>query len=147
MNRLFLNNLEKRNNSLKSKLFHKQLKYDNFTSDHNKKYMLLVLNDYKKYNSLYKAALNNNIDFNLVLRWFVQGQLGNPQYRGFYLAILKNNSKLESCENENAENYVISPYGDGWSYKTFINGEKIFIIANELDDLKKKVKAKNLPLD
>ena len=38
-------------------------------------------------------------------------------------------------------------YGDGWSYKSYVNGEKIFLIVNELDDLKNKVKSKNLSID
>lgn len=52
----------------------------------------------------------------------------------------------ENIPNEEKD-YIISQYGDGWSYKTFIGGEKIFIIANELKTLKEKVKAKHLPLD
>ena len=53
---------------------------------------------------------------------------------------------LESIVHDEKD-YIISQYGDGWSYKTFIDGEKIFLISNDLDNLKKKVKAKRLPLD
>ena len=84
------------------------------------------------------------------MNWYVQGQLGNPKFRGFYLIIrnINDNAKDSSFQISDLDgDYLISEYGDGWSYKTFVNGEKIFLIANELDDLKKKVKAKHLPLD
>ena len=45
------------------------------------------------------------------------------------------------------KDYIIAQYGDGWSYKTHVDGEKVFIISNELKTLKEKVKAKHLPLD
>ena len=38
-------------------------------------------------------------------------------------------------------------YEGGWSYKSYVNGEKIFLIVNELDDLKNMVKSKNLSID
>ena len=51
--------------------------------------------------------------------------------------------KDDSCEGS----FEISQYGDGWSYKTFRDGEKIFIISNDLETLKNKVRTKHLPLD
>lgn len=157
-----LNNLQKRNDGLKSKLLKEQLKYNNYSFEYFKKYSNLIINEYKQDKSLLKAALNIGIDQQDVLNWYIQGQLGNPIFRSFYLTIEKinNNEKPqnpnvednEMSQETSAENtldgeFIISQYGDGWSYKTFINGEKIFIISNNLDDLKKKIKSKHLPLD
>ena len=152
-----LNNLQKRNDLLRLKLIHEQLKFQNYSFHFIKKYSLLLINEYKKHNSLFKSSLVIGLDYNNVLDWYVQGLLGNSQFREFFLAIndigILEDSKSEIKNDENEAvselegEYVISQYGDGWSYKTFIDGEKIFIIANELDDLKRKVKLKHLPLD
>ena len=147
-----LNNLQKRNALLKFKLIHEQLNFQNYSFHFIKKYSLLIINEYKKHNSLFKSSLNVGIDFNIVFDWYVQGLSGNSQFRKFFLAIndigILDDSESEiKSEGETELEYMISQYGDGWSYKTFIDGEKIFIIANELDDLKKKVKLKHLPLD
>ena len=92
-------------------------------------------------------------------KWFIQGQLGNPIFKDFYMTIaninnIKNryNDSNEPVEEIPVENpidgqYEISQYGDGWSYKTFVDGEKIFIISDDLKKLKDKVKSKRLPLD
>ena len=152
-----LNNLQKRNDLLKFKLIHEQLNFQNYSFHFIKKYCLLLINEYKKHNSLFKSSLNVGMDYNTVLDWYVQGLFGNSQFRKFFLAVndmgifhdVESEIKNDGCEDvsELECEYVISQYGDGWSYKTFIDGEKIFIIANELDDLKKKVKLKHLPLD
>ena len=147
-----LNNLQKRNDLLRLKLIHEQLKFQNYSFHFIKKYSLLLINEYKKHNSLFKSSLNVGLDYNVVLNWYVQGLLGNSPFRQFFLAIndigILDDSESEiKSEGETEWEYMISQYGDGWSYKTFINGEKIFIIANELDDLKRKVKLKHLPLD
>ena len=129
----------------------------------------MILEEYKKHNSIWKASSIVGIDYNLAIKWYIQGQCGNPQFRGFYLAVNKsygdfvqeNNKEINNYaaagENkeiaidknpdEFEEDFIISQYGDGWSYKTFIDGEKIFLISNDLETLKKKVKSKNLPLD
>ena len=85
--------------------------------------------------------------------------MGNPNFRSFFLAIEGINSNNDESVGENWDSdceidlkdfdgdYVISQYGDGWSYKTYVDGEKIFIISNELESLKKKVKDKHLPID
>ena len=147
-----LNNLQKINDLLRLKLIHEQLKFQNYSFHFIKKYSLLLINEYKKHNSLFKSSLNVGLDYNVVLNWYVQGLLGNSPFRQFFLAIndigILDDSESEiKSEGETEWEYMISQYGDGWSYKTFINGEKIFIIANELDDLKRKVKLKHLPLD
>ena len=70
--------------------------------------------------------------------------------------INRQNQKDDGAENDISDvkmdfkqdgEYIISEYGDGWSYKTYIDGEKIFIISNELETLKMKVRNKRLPLD
>ncbi|WP_405306371.1 hypothetical protein [Methanobrevibacter sp.] len=92
-----------------------------------------------------------------ILNWYVQGIMENPKFRGFSLAIneINKNEMKFSCEEvvsdeirlDDEGDYMISEYGDGWSYKTYIDGEKIFIISDDLETLKKKVKDKCLPLD
>lgn len=154
-----LNNLEKRNNFLKSKLLHEQLKYGNYNFKYFNKHSQLILNDYVHTKSLFKSSLNLGINYHDVCNWFVQGQLGNPTFKEFYRVIsnINNINNLNDDSNEPVEEipvenpiegeYEISPYGDGWSYKTFKNGEKIFLISSDLDKLKDKVRSKHLPLD
>ncbi|WP_458454695.1 hypothetical protein [Methanobrevibacter sp.] len=153
-----LNSLQKKNNSLKSKLLKTQLKYGNFSLQYYEKYSGLVLEEYRHEKSLFKSALKFNIDPKEVLNWYSQGQLGNPRFQKFYREINKINS-ISSQNTQIPENaktskpetmdgeYMISQYGDGWSYKTFVDGEKIFIISDELESLKQKVKSRHLPLD
>ena len=158
-NKNVLYNLQQRSNHLKSRLTHEQLMHDNFSFGYFKKYSNLILNEYRKHKSLFKASQIVGIDYNTVMDWYVQGQLNNPRFRGFYLLINEiNNGKDAEDEieedvevDENVENfdegYIISEYGDGWSYKTYIDGEKIFLISNDLKTLKKKVRDRHLPLD
>jgi hypothetical protein len=137
---------------------HEQLKYGNYKFRNFKNESLLVLGAYRKHKSIFKAASNVNIDQNIVMDCYIQGLNGNPKFRGFSLAINEINNDNEVNINDenskaiknneiNVEGCKISQYGDGWSYTTYVDGEKIFIISNELDDLKKKVKDQNLPLD
>lgn len=140
-----LKNLQKRNNSLKSKLLHEQLKHNNYTFQNYKKCSLQIINEYKQNKSLIKSSLNLKINPKKVLNWYIQGHEKNSIFREFYLTInqLNNESEVE----HSSEDYMISEYGDGWSYKTFINGEKVFIISNDLNTLKDKVKSRNLPIN
>ncbi len=158
-----LNSLQIRINSLKSKLFHEQLKWGQYSFECQRKYMGLILNEYKKTSSLVKSAEIMGIDYGIIFKWYFEGLSGNPNYRGFYLAVRDildlstesspietNVESIESAPVNNALDegeYVISQYGDGWSYKTYVDGEKIFIISNELETLKAKVKDKRLPID
>ena len=173
MNNYVLMDLEKRCNYLKSKLLHEQLKYGNYSFKHYTKYLALVVNDYTKSKSLFKASQNVGIEYDVVINWFFQGQCGDPNFESFYWVVNKINRKLEveniskqpeilsedniskkpketfdtKAEEILDKEYEISEYGDGFSYKTYIGGEKIFIIANDLESLKKKVKSRHLPLD
>ena len=159
--KIVLNNLQKRNNSLKSRLIHEQLKSGNYSFQHFRKHSLIILNEYKKHPSFFKVSSVVGIPQKELLNWYIQGQMGNPMFRGFYLAIeeinngreekiiIKNDVDVQSEETGGIDEgeYLISRYGDGWSYKTYVDGEKIFIISAELDTLKGKVKDRHLPID
>lgn len=152
-----LNNLQKRNNSLKFQLRHNQLKHGTYPFNYSRKYILAVLNQYKIHKSFFKVSSIVGISQLEILNWYVQGIMENPKFRGFSLAIneINKNEMKFSCEEvvsdeirlDDEGDYMISEYGDGWSYKTYIDGEKIFIISDDLETLKKKVKDKRLPLD
>jgi hypothetical protein len=155
---IVLNKLQKRNNFLKSRLIHEQLKSGNYLSEHFKKYQFEVLNEYKTHKSFFKVASIVGLTQKEIMDWYIQGQCGNPKFRGFFLAINDiNDGNAREVEVEPAGvsdpqqcsdgEYMISQYGDGWSYKTYVNGEKIFIISDELENLKRKVKDRHLPLD
>lgn len=160
MNYKVLDGLEKRNNILKSKLLHQQLKCGQIPSYYYEKYSLNVIHEYKLSKSLIKSAFCIRINPKTVMDWYVQGQLNNPYFRGFYLAIERINQEnnIEFDDDASQESlimdkeefngdYVISEYGDGWSYKTWVGDEKVFIISDDLETLKRKIKDKHLPLD
>lgn len=162
-----LNNLQRRNNILKSKLLHDKLKHGTFQFNTFKRELLLVLNSYKTHKSLIKASKTVGLDKNLPVEWFIEGQLGNPQFRGFYLAISQmdrfepqtSSSKVEEIVSpeveevvspdveEDVKNYTISEYVNSCVYTTEIDGEKISIVSRDLDTLKQLVRSKNLPID
>ena len=136
----------------------------NYLSEHFKKYpQFEVLDEYETHGSFYKvASLNVGIDYGVVINWYVQGKMDNPVFNEFSKSIdnlngvlieqnSSNDSNVETQEDSGDNHidgdYMISQYGDGWSYKTFVDGEKIFIISNDLETLKDKVRNKHLPLD
>ena len=162
MNGNVLTNLQERNNALKSKLLHEQIRHDNYSFNHLQKCFSIILNEYCKNKSLYLASLNEGFDHNNVINWYVQGQLGNPMFKDFSASIDRINENFTENDNLDIEtdefqdvivdefcdgDYEISQYGDGWSYKTFRDGEKIFIISNDLETLKNKIRNQHLPLD
>lgn len=161
MSETALINLQKRNSSLKSRLVHEQLKHGSYQFKNFKRESLQVLSEYKTHKSIFKAALSAGINHQIAIKWFIQGQMGNPHFRDFYCGISRINNLKENADFESSAigddaastisefegDYKISEYGDGWSYTTYIGGEKIFIISNELDTLKKKVADKRLPLN
>lgn len=160
-----LSNLEKRNNGLKSLLLHDQLKHDNYSYKHLENKILLILNEYKINKSLTMAAFNNGINPNLALKWFVEGQKGNPNFEIFYQGIKRINSfgfdwgDLENIDDGHEiesdrkdlkaanPNYEIEYAGGGWVYRTYIDGNRISIISSDLKHLKEKVSKRNLPLN
>ena len=166
-----LNDLQKRNDGLKSRLLHEQLKFGNYSFSYYDKYSGKILREFNQTHSLVKSASNVGIDYKHVLNWYFQGQMGNKLFRDFYLSIKNANNNVGKSESETREvnvniaskipvpdeippkdilpegEYLISQYGTGWSYKTFIDGEKIFLISDDLERLKEKVKSQRLPLD
>lgn len=146
-------NLEKRLNSLKSKLRHEQLKYGIYSFNKFKKELLLVLNAYKTHRSIFKAASSVGVDKNIAMKWFIQGMNGDSQFRDFYLVINeingfkpKSQQDILSQADEIKKTYDISKFEDAWVYTTHVDGEKVSIISSDLDNLRQKVKARGLPL-
>ena len=160
-----LSNLEKRNNGLKSLLLHDQLKHDNYSYKHLENKILLILNEYKINKSLTMSAFNNGINPNLALKWFVEGQKGNPNFEIFYQGIKRINSfgfdgkDLESIDEGHEiesdgkdlkvanPDYEIEYVGGSWVYRTYTDGNRISIISSDLKHLKEKVSNRNLPLN
>ncbi|MDO5832753.1 MAG: hypothetical protein Q4Q14_07920, partial [Methanobrevibacter sp.] len=146
-----LNRLQERNDNLKSKLLHEQLKYGNYKFRNFRSESLLVLGAYRKHKSIFKAASAVGINRNLVFKWFIQGQFGNPQFRDFYLGIQRING-FEPIEvpdevEEVKKDYILSEFEDAWTYTTFVDGERISIISGNLDNLKAKIQARDLPFN
>lgn len=148
-----LNSLQIRNNSLKSKLRHEQLKHGNYSFKSFDNDQLKVIEAYKTYNSIFRAASIVGIDKDIVMDWFVKGLKGNSNFRNFYLAIHKIDmlaiQKKEILALHNAEirnDGYFSHFENAWIYTAEIDGEKISIISGNLNNLKAKVKSKNLPL-
>ncbi len=148
-----LNNLQERNNSLKSKLRHEQLKYGTYSFNKYKDESLLVLDAYEKHKSIFKAASSVGLDRDVVMKWFMRGMNGDPKFRPFYLSINNiNGVSTRSHEDilreveEIDKMYEITSFDDAWVYTTEADGEKISIISGDLDNLRQKVKARNLPL-
>lgn len=142
--------LQKRNNNLKSRLLHEQLKHGLYLFNNRNKDYLLVLNAYKNYRSLFKAAQSVGVDNSLAIKWFLQGQSIDSKFRGFYLAINQFNEfkPIEIIpEIKELKDYEISEFGDAWSYTTEIDGEKVSIISGDLENLKDIVRSRDLPLN
>ena len=141
--------LEKRNNRLKSLLLHDQLKYGSYSYKHLEDKILLILNEYKINRSITLSAFNSGINPGLAIKWFVEGQKGNPNFKILYSGIKRINN-LEDCE-ENVDvsddgNYEIECIDGSWVYTTNVDGKKVSIISSDFDHLKEKVSDKNLPL-
>ena len=146
-------NLEKRINSLRSKLRHEQLRSGAYSFKKSKKELLLVLDAYRTHKSIFKAASSVGVDKDIAMKWFIQGMDGDPEFREFYLMINEINgfkpqirqdvrSQIEEIKNA----YELSQIEGSWVYTTQMDGEKISIISGDLDNLRQKVKDRNLPL-
>ncbi|MGX8693867.1 MAG: hypothetical protein ACSW71_03060 [Methanobrevibacter sp.] len=140
--------LEKRNNRLKSLLLHDQLKYGSYSYKHLEDKILLILKGYKINRSIALAAFNSGINPGLAIKWFVEGQKGNPNFKILYSGIKRINN-LDDCE-ENVdvigEDYEIECIDGSWVYTTYVDSKKVSLISSDLDHLKEKVSDKNLPL-
>ena len=151
-----LNNLEKRSNVLKSKLLHEQLTCGSYSFNSFRREMSLILREYLHKKSLFKSSLTVGVNPEIAFKWYLHGQNGNPNFRIFYLRINHINARqnMEEITSPTEEvpqipdgEFTINEYGDGWSYTTYVGGEKIFIISNELESLKEKIKSQNLPIN
>ena len=144
-----LSNLEKRNNGLKSLLLHDQLKHGSYSYKHLQDKILLILNEYKVNKSLTMSAFNSGVNPSLVLKWFVEGQKGNPNFEIFYNGIKRINGfepVEEDLELVEDKDYEIEYVGGSWIYKTYVDGEKVAIISSDLKHLKEKVSNMDLPI-
>lgn len=63
-----VNTLQKRNNSLKSKLRHQQLKYGTYSFNKVNKELLLVLDAYKNHKSIFKAASSVGVNKDMAIK-------------------------------------------------------------------------------
>ena len=132
--------LSKQTNVVKSQLRHDQLKNGTYFYNSFKKEISLILHAYKTQKSIYKAASSVGVDGVVAMKWY--SEINNaPEPKVEDKVIKEDNSKNFQGD------FKISQYGDGWSYTTYVDGEKIFIISNELNTLKEKVKSKKLPLN
>lgn len=139
--------LEKRNNKLKYLLLHDKLKYGNYSYKPLEDKILLILNEYKINKSIALSAFNCGINPRLAVKWFAEGQKGNPNFKIFYSGIKRvNNWSAPVDEIVCEKNYEIENIGESWVYTTYVDGEKISIISSDLNHLKEKVLNGNLPL-
>lgn len=149
-----LNSLQKRNNSLKSKLRHKQLKYGIYPFKKLNKNQLKVLNAYKSNKSLCKAASSLGMDKHTVMDWYIWGMCGNPNFRQFYLAVAhingdstRSHEDIVSQVGEIKKEDKISKIGNAWVYTTQIDDKKISVMSGDLDNLKQRINSQNLSSD
>ena len=141
--------LEKRNNKLKYLLLHDQLKYGSYSYKHLEDKILLILNEYKVNKSIALAAFNNGINPNLAVKWFVEGQRGNPNFEIFYSGIKRINNwnrDEKDLKIVDEKDYEIEHIGNSWIYKTYVDGKKLSVISSDLNHLEEKVLSKGLPL-
>ena len=140
---------------LKSKLLHEQLKCGNYSYKFFDGKLSLVLQEYKIHKSITKAAIKIGLNPNVVMKWFIEGQKGNPNFEVFYLGVARinnlNSEKVVLAENEDSEivgkkDYTLESIGGSWVYTTFVDDEKVSIISSDLNHLKEKISNKNLPL-
>ena len=131
--------MERANNSLKSKLLHEQLRHSTYRFIHLEKEMLLVLNEYNIHKSIFKAAFNVGVDLKLVIKWFIEGQKGNPDFKNFYLTIMKSNGinfDLDYHKTPEIPDYEIKSVDGSWIYTASIDGEKVSVISSDYEQLK-----------
>ena len=105
----------------------------------------LVLQEYKIHKSITKAAIKIGLNPNVVMKWFIEGQKGNPNFEVFYLGVARinnlNSEKVVLAENEDSEivgkkDYTLESIGGSWVYTTFVDDEKVSIISSDLNHLK-----------
>lgn len=141
--------LEKRNNRLKSLLLHDQLKYGSYSYKYLEDKILLILNEYKINKSITLSAFNVGINPGLAIRWFVEGQKGNPNFKILYSGIKRINNP-DYCEEKvdviGGSDYEIECIDGSWVYTACVDGKNVSIISSDLEHLKERISSKNLPL-
>ncbi len=140
-------NLEKASNQLKSKLLHDKLKYDNYSYRDLEKDILLILNEYKIHKSIARSASNLGISRTVAVRWYIEGQRGNPNFKLLSSGIQNINNRGNRTDYEIVgKEYEIVNSNGSWIYNALVDGEKISVISSDLDHLKERIMEKNLPL-
>lgn len=146
-------NLKRKNSNLKSRLHHIQLKHENYSYKYLERDMALVLERYEQNRSLVKSASDLNLDKRTVLKWYFEGQKGNPAFKSFSQKINSingsdgNSSEIEFADDACDENeYEIIKTENNWIYTCILDGEKHSLISNDLERLKQKVRDSDLPI-
>lgn len=135
-----LHDLERKNNKLKSKLRHDQLKNNSFRPNQSKRILDCVLEKYKSNHSLLKTAMDLGLDKNTLINAYIEGQRGNPEFRQFYLEI----NTIDGRDTDSKE-YTLDNVGTNWVYNVIVDGKKISLISSDLERLKEKISDRNLP--
>ena len=144
-----LSDLEVLSNNLKIKLLAEQLKLGIYSYENLKKDMMMVLKSYKSNHSLVKSAYDLNLNPNLIIQWYLNGQMGLFEFKYFHDEVNNANNLMHGdMSGENVEkDYKISQLDNVWVYNCNFDGKSYSIIANDFNRLKKKVLDKNLPMD
>ncbi len=135
-----LHDLERKNNKLKSKLRHNQLKNNSFRLNKSKRILDLALEMYKSNSSLVKTAMDLDLDKNALINAYIGGQRGNPEFQQFYLEI----NKIDGRDID-SKVYTLDNVGTNWVYTVIVDGKKISLISSDLNRLKEIIRDKNLP--
>ena len=102
--------LNYKNNRLKSRLIYFQLKNNTFKSNRSRLLMKNILKEYKTTKSLVVSAKNLGLDKSIPIKYYIGGQMGNPEFRKFYLEINRINEKDLTSETEVIKEYKLKKY-------------------------------------
>ena len=113
-------------------MLHDQLKYGSYSYKRLEEKMLLILNEYKINKSITLSAFSSGINPSLAIKWFIEGQKGNPNFKILYFGIKRINNR-DYCE-ENADviednDYELECVSGSWVYTTYADGKKVSIIS------------------
>ena len=142
-----LHDLTFKNNKLKSKLRQDMLKHGTFRLMHSRREMNLALEEYADNKSLIKSANNLGFDRYNLISAYIEGQIGNPEFRDFYVGINKINDENFEIAKDSKKDYTLVNDESSWIYSTVVDGEKISLISSDYERLCKKIKEMNLPFD
>ena len=142
-----LHDLTRKNNKLKSILRHEQLKHGDFRLMHSRRVMNLALKEYSDNKSLIKSAINLGLGKYDLISAYIEGQIGNPEFRQFYVEINKFNDENFEIKDDSKKDYTLENDGSCWIYSTEIDGEKVSLISSDYGRLCEKIKERDLPFD